>query len=288
MRPRIGRAAVRDIADRVYADFLMPSRLNAYASLLELALGSGYEVHSVGSFWRLAPSPCDAQPADPPGPGSPPSRPPGRILVLRHDVDTDPATARAMWRIDRHLGVRSSYFFRLGTLDVDLAEQIAAGEGEVGYHYEELASVIKRRRIRTRAAALAVLPMTRGIFAANLERMREQTGLAMRVAASHGDFVNRRVGVANWEILADPTFRAQVGIDLETYDASLLACLPHRFTDSLHPRYWEPADPASAIRAAEPVVSLLVHPRHWRPDRAGNLRDDLRRLVEEARYRLPG
>jgi hypothetical protein len=32
------------------------------------------------------------------------------------------------------------------------------------------------------------------------------------------------------------------------------------------------------------VVVVLVHPRHWRTDPAGNLRDDIRRAVEGLRY----
>ena len=269
-----GPAGLGRLADRLYADFLMPSRLDAYAGLLEAALEQGYEVHAVGSFWRLGELP-----------GADPAR---RILVLRHDVDTDPATAGTLWQIDRQLGVRSSYFFRLGTFDPDLAGRVGSAGGEASYHYEELATIIKRRRIRTRNAALATLPEAQADFARNLERLRAATGLPMRVVASHGDFVNRRLAVANWEVLADPPFRARVGVELETYDDALLARLPRRFTDALHPRYWDPSDPLIAIRAGEPVVSVLVHPRHWRRNSVGNLRDDLRRLGEEMRFRRPG
>jgi hypothetical protein len=173
-------------------------------------------------------------------------------------------------------------------MDVDLAASVADAGGEASYHYEELATIIKRRRLRTREAAVAALPEARDMFARNVDRLRAATGLAIRVVAAHGDFVNRRLGVANWEILADPTFREEVGVDLETYDAGYLARLPSRFSDTLHPRYWEPSDPVAAIRAGEPVVSVLIHPRHWRPDPAGNLRDDARRLADEVRYRLPG
>jgi len=267
------RARLRRLAERVYADVLMPSRLGSYAELLETALEAGYEVMGVGSFW----SGREARQAE--------TR---RVLILRHDVDTDPRTAAAMWRVDQRLGIESSYFFRLATLDADLAGRIAGAGGEASYHYEELATIIKRRRLRSREGAIAALPEARGMFAQNVERLRAATGLPMRVVAAHGDFVNRRLSTANWEILADPTFREKVGIDLETYDAGYLARLPSRFSDTLHPRYWEPSDPVTAIRAGEPVVSVLVHPRHWRADPVGNVRDDAGRLADEIRYRLPG
>jgi hypothetical protein len=267
------RAMVRRLAERAYADVLMPSRLGAYAALLGTALEAGYEVVGVGSFWRGGEARVDET---------------RRVLVLRHDVDTDPRTAAAMWRVDQRLGIQSSYFFRLATLDADLAARIADGGGEASYHYEELATIIKRRRLRTRGAAIAALPEARDLFARNVDRVRTATGLPIRVVAAHGDFVNRRLGIANWAVLADPTFREEVGIDLETYDAGYVARLRSWFSDTLYPRYWEPSDPAAAIRAGEPVVSVLVHPRHWRPDPAGNLRDDARRLGDEVRFRLPG
>ena len=268
------RATLRRLAERAYADVLMPSRLGAYAELLGTAPRSGLRGGGGGVVLALAPK---ARRDD--------TR---RVLILRHDVDTDPRTAAAMWRVDQRLGIDSSYFFRLATLDADLAAWVADAGGEASYHYEELATIIKRRRLRTREAAIGALPEARDMFARNVGRLRAATGLPMRVVAAHGDFVNRRLGVANWEILADATFREEVGIDLEAYDAGYLAHLASWFSDTLHPRYWEPSDPVAAIRAGEPIVSVLVHPRHWRADPAGNLRDDARRLGDEVRYRLPG
>ena len=187
-------AGATRVVDRLYADFLMPSRLGAYRALLELALQEGYDVRGVGDF-ALAP-PETAGP---------------KTLILRHDVDTDPGTAARMWAADRSLGVRTSYFFRLSTFDVVLIQQIADGGGEVSYHYEELTTVVKRRGARTRDEAAQWLPEARDEFAANLARLRRQTGLPMRVVASHGDFVNRRLDIANWEILADQGLRARLG-----------------------------------------------------------------------------
>ena len=120
------RARLRRLADRVYADVLMPSRLGTYAGFLGTALEAGYKVMGVGSFWRAGEARDQTR----------------RVLVLRHDVDTDPRTAAAMWRADQRLGIDSSYFFRLATLDADLAVRIASAGGEASYHYEELATII--------------------------------------------------------------------------------------------------------------------------------------------------
>jgi hypothetical protein len=259
--------------NRVYADFLMPSRLDDYRLLLEAAQRARYRISSVGSAWRL----LQAGGLD----GS------VRILVLRHDVDTDPRTAAAMWEIGRELGTESSFFFRLSTLAPALMADIAREGSEASYHYEEVATVAKHRRLRTRADAMAYLPEARDLFAANLERLRETTGLPMRVVASHGDFVNRRLGLPNWVILEDADFRRQVQVELETYDGAFLRYLPSRHIDAPPPRRWEPSDPAAAIAAGVPVVSVLVHPRHWRAAPVVNARDDIGRVFDGIRLWLP-
>jgi len=267
------QTSVTRLRDRIYSDFLMPSRLDAYRELLESSQAAGYEIVSLERLWDLVVN-GDPDPAR-------------RLLVLRHDIDTDGATAAAMWAIDRAMGVRSSYFFRLATLDVTLMADITAGGGHASYHYEELASVAKRRRLRSGPALLAHLPEARDLFQREIERLRTLTGLPMRVVAAHGDFVNRQLGVPNQEILADPAFRREVGIDLEAYDQVLLERLPERYSDVAHPRYWTPGDPAVAIHRGEPAIQVLVHPRHWRVARATNLRDDAQRLVEGVRFAIP-
>jgi hypothetical protein len=261
------------IRDRIYGDFLMGSRLDLYGQLLESALRAGYRISSVGEAWRLM---KDG--------GLDPSH---RHMILRHDVDTDPRTAAAMSGIDRGLGVESSYFFRLATVAPTLMADIAGDGGEASYHFEELSSVAKRRHLRSGSDALRYLPEARDLFAENLRRLRCETGLPMRVVASHGDFVNRRLGVPNSVILADDEFRRRVGVDLETYDEAFLRHLPARYTDAPHPQYWQPADPVAMIQAGVPVISVLVHPRHWRVDRLGNARDDTLRAVDGVRFALP-
>jgi hypothetical protein len=191
-----------------------------------------------------------------------------------------------MWDIDRRLGVECSYYFRLSTLDTALMADIAAGGSEASYHYEELSSVAKRLGLRSRSDVLIHLPEARDRFAENVQRLRAVTGLPMRVTASHGDFVNRRLGIQNWVILADPGFRSALGVDLETYDEAFLRHLSSRHIDAPYPRFWDYGDPAEAIRSGQPVISVLVHPRHWRVDRTLNARDDITRVVEGLRFEL--
>lgn len=258
---------------RLYADFLMPSRLEAYRGLLETALDAGYSIVSVEGLWRrMKEGQID---------------PVTRYLVLRHDVDTDPTTAAAMFDIDRRAGVTSSYYFRLSTLDARLMQAIAAAGGEAGYHYEEIATLAKRHRLRSRDTVLARLEEAQEAFRVNLEQMRRMTGLPIRVVASHGDFVNRAIKTPNWVMLTDAAFRREVSVDLEVYDDAFMRHVTSRHSDTAPPRCWVSGDPAGAIARREPVVYLLIHPRHWRANRLVNARDDIARLRDGVSCRLP-
>ena len=239
--------------DRVYSDFLMRSRLGRYRAMLETALDTGYEIISVEELWRRVA-----------GPGLDPDR---RYLVLRHDVDTDPGTAGVMWSIDRELGVTSSYYFRLSTISAGLMTDIASGGGEASYHYEEIATIAKRRGLPDRADVEAHIPEAQAEFARNLEHLRSLTGLPMPVVSAHGDFVNRRLGTPNWMILADAAFRREVGVEAEAYDGDLIGQLHQQaqrcsVSAVLVPGGSDGGDPAGGRRRlrARPPAPLACRP----------------------------
>jgi hypothetical protein len=255
--------------ERFYSDFLLPDRLPEYRRLLEEALALGYLPHSIGSYQEAAYSGI--------APGA-------RLLIVRHDIDTDVGTAREKWRIERELGVRASYFFRLSTVDVPFMRDLAAGGSEVGYHFEEIATLAKERRLRMRSEVEAHLPEIRARFRGNLQALRRQTGLPIRTVAAHGDMANRVLGMKNQELL-DVDMRAELDIDAEVYDRELRAGVTSHFSDAPYPRFWTPYDASAALRRGDAVVSILTHPRHWRRNVRENMRDDAWRLVAELRYR---
>lgn len=67
-------------------------------------------------------------------------RPAGRAVALRHDVDKRPNYALNMARLENHLGICGSYYFRVvqASWDQDIMRQIAEMGHEIGYHYEDL------------------------------------------------------------------------------------------------------------------------------------------------------
>jgi hypothetical protein len=253
------RGAVRRVAGRLYGDYLLPSRLREYELLLSLALEAGYETLPLGEFAAQASSP-------------------ERTLLLRHDIDADIPTAVRMWRIEQRLGIRGTWFFRLSTWDDALIAEIAAAGSEVGYHYEELATLALARGAATEAAALALVAEARGLLRDNLAELRQRSGLPLRTLASHGDFANRVTGVPNRVLLADDALRAELQVELEAYDERLTARFDARSSDRGYPALWVPADPAEAIRAGAGVLEILIHPRPWGAAPLTNARLDLARV----------
>ena len=107
---------MRQILHRLYADFFMPSRLREYRDFFVAALRLGYQVFSIRDFWSVLQT--EGVQAG------------KKYLILRHDIDTDTATAKLMWLIECALGIRSSYYSRLSTLDVTFMREIERIGGE--------------------------------------------------------------------------------------------------------------------------------------------------------------
>jgi hypothetical protein len=263
--------AVASIPRRVHRDYLQPERLAELDRLLRLALDQGYVATTLSSFAELEADSVGEAPA--------------RILLLRHDIDSDVARARRIWVVEQQLGITGSWFFRRSTWDVVFMRELAEAGCDVGYHYEELATLIKERGAGSAAEARRLIGPARALLSASIGPLRADSGLPLDVFAAHGDFANRAVGVSNVELLADPGFRAAIGARLEAYDIE--SRVDARASDGGLPhQYWWPLDPADALRRGERVVELLLHPRAWGAARAENARADLHRLSEGWRYRI--
>jgi hypothetical protein len=256
------------IARRVYGDYVQPERLDDLRSLLESALAAGYRTMTLSAFADLINA--DAGPVG------------DRVLLLRHDVDSDVPRARRMWELEAGLGMVGTYFFRRSTWDPAFMRELAAAGCEAGYHYEELATLVKEHGVATAVEARALLGAARARLRATIPALRAQSGLALDVLAAHGDFANRAVGVSNVEMLDDRDLRSQIGVRLEAYDIE--THVSARAADGERPGQWRPSDPIHAIRQREPVVALLLHPRSWGRAPLANAREDLRRVGEGCAY----
>jgi len=260
---------MKKIIYRLFNNFLMPSRLDKLEKVLLSAIYDGYTFVSISHFLNLARN------------GKLDSR--TRYLMLRHDIDTDVATARAIWQLECRNGLRGSFYFRLQTANIALMKEIHASGAEVGYHFEEIATVAKEKGLKG-AINVPLLKKDAGeLFCKNLTALRQKSGLPLCGIASHGDFVNRQLGITNFELLT-PEIRKSMNIDYEAYDAELVSHLSSRFADMEYPGIWKPGSPLDAIQRGDQVIKLLIHPRQWCSSPLVNAQDDLNRIYEGIRY----
>ena len=61
-----------------------------------------------------------------------------KVAILRHDVDKAPKRALDMAKIERDMGIFSTYYFRMvkGVFDRNIIREISRMGHEIGYHYE--------------------------------------------------------------------------------------------------------------------------------------------------------
>jgi hypothetical protein len=257
------KASMKAMLNRIYSDYLMPSRLADYQHLLQAAEASGYRQLSVRAFLE--------------DDGAAAARPP--TLVHRHDIDSDVRTAAKMFAIEARNGVTASYYFRLSTLDFGLMREIEAYGSEASYHFEEVAAFAKRYHIKDARVLRSRFPLIRAQFQRNLQGIERALARKLVTVASHGDFANRRLKVINHEILDDPAFRARCGITCETYDHALLRQFDLYISDRPHPDYFHPMPPKDAFGRYR-CICLLTHPVQWETNWRESTRCNVRRLVE--------
>jgi hypothetical protein len=254
---------------RLYSDYLMPSRLGHYDALLGQAQAAGYAQMSVRAFYRALGEPGSSA---------------RKVIVHRHDIDSDLRTTRKMFALETRYGITASYYFRLSTLDLGLMREIEAYGSEASYHYEEVADFAKRHRIKDPDEVRRRFPEIREQFFANYTRITRALARPLATVASHGDFINRRLKVINHELLTDHELRARCGIECESYDTALLDKFDIYISDKPHPQYFHPISPFAALDRHQRIC-LLTHPVQWETNWAENTRCNLRRMAEELTWR---
>jgi len=62
-----------------------------------------------------------------------------KCIILRHDVDRNPQNALIMAKIERSLGIKTTYYFRIvtGVWNEKIMKEIVTLGHEVAYHYED-------------------------------------------------------------------------------------------------------------------------------------------------------
>lgn len=249
---------------RFDANFRLQDRIAEYEGLLIALLSRGYEFLTVRD---VAQHLQQGKPLPP------------RRVTLRHDIDTDPEYADRWLMVESRHGIRASYYFRLRTLDISAMKRIERAGGEASYHFEELASVIRRAGDARKEVSAAAIASARKEFEENFLAISSRCGWQLRTVASHGDFVNRRIGMTNSIVVADADLRSRLGIVAEAYDADLTATFERRLSDGIGAGWRFGSTPQAAVDEDVASIQILTHPRHWRAKATSNLVEDLDRLL---------
>lgn len=267
---------LRWLLHRIRKDYLSSAREAEYRELLETARTCGYAVMSLIEF-HLMPDP----------------RRPPRLLVMRHDVDNrNPRGVRLFFDLERAYGVSATYYFRLQTLEMtDIVDQLLAHGFDIGYHFEEAASVAKMQRITSAAdlRSAEIRMQIESLMSHNIERVNAQLGRPVTSLCGHGDFVNRRLGIENRFFLSE-SVRRKHDLLFEAADSALLDQFDLYLCDmgtgcSL---WYGDQSPIQAMECRVPRLYVLTHPRHWHPAPATITLGNLKRLCEELDYRIAG
>ncbi len=230
----------------------LPTRLRRYERLLLEARRRGYALVGVYEWWKRRQELADS-----------------RFVILRHDVDYDPQTAKAMAFIERLLGARSTFYFRWVTEERDAVEYVKRAGHEVGLHYETLALYCEAHNIsRPDKVTEPVLARCRLLLKQEIARFEEAFG-DIHSIASHGAERNRVLGIPN-SVLTSGQDLATFGVEV---DASLLEGHLQQlgidvFTADSGNR-WKPMPVTAALRKGFAGIYVLMHPCWWRPKQWG-------------------
>jgi len=148
------------IKNRIYNDYLMPSRLNEYETVLQKLNQEGYKHITFREYKKL----LDTNNLD------------GRYFINRHDIDTDVSTAKEFFKIEKKYNAKASYYFRLSTLDFKFMKEIEDYGSEASYHFEEIAQFCKDNHIKSRDEVINRLDDIKKIFIENFKIIKNGGG----------------------------------------------------------------------------------------------------------------
>lgn len=257
---------------RIYEDYLKPSRLRDYKRVLEAFRDAGYQMVGIFDFYQIVNS----------------GGVNGKLFINRHDIDTSPKVARKMFEIEKevygHKG-SATYYFRDSTIDKHLIADIDKYGYETGYHYEEVATFEKKHKLKNVDDMRAFLPKCQKMFLEDIKSFRDNTGSPCLTVASHGDFINSKYKMQNTEILKDSQIRERAAIIVEAYDDIVTRDIEKRYADQILLGSFSD-EVLSGINEGHKVIMTLTHPRNWEVDFVANTKENIKRLYQDILYRL--
>lgn len=255
----------------IYDNYLRPSRLNLYSSIMDALKDKQYQCYSICEFNAYINNKNAF---------------PNKVLILRHDVDTDPKTAWQIAKIEHDHGFHSTYYFRLSTANEKYIKLISEMGHEVSYHYEEIGTFAKKHNLKTKEQVYNHLQEIQSIFIHNLNNFRGRYHLQCKTVASHGDWINAHYLHLKNNELIDDCIRKEQGIEVEAYDEKYMKYFLNARISDLGNPLWDLYPVEKAIINEEPFIYILIHPRQWYSRWSCNFLADMERLYETLKYKI--
>ena len=256
------------IKNRVYRDYLMPSRLEEYEKIIVTLLERGYLPLTLRAYVeKLNGSDLDNE----------------KYFLSRHDIDTDIDTAKAFFEVEKRHNFYATYYFRQSTLDISFMKELESFGSEASYHFEEVADYCKREHIKSTSLAFEKMFEIKQLFRKNFLDLEHNVGVKFKTVCSHGDFANRRLGIINNEITKDARLKEELGIICETYDVHVMDSFDAYLSDGKFPLTYKSED-ILALCEGKNRVCMLSHPRQWRSNAWVNTKENIKRIYEEVRW----
>jgi hypothetical protein len=183
-----------------------------------------------------------------------------KIIVMRHDVDWDAETARAMASIEHRLNCHSTFYFRWSSAQGDVISLMRNFGDEVGLHYETLARYCVEQKITCQKDITPeVLDECRTMLKSEILSFEEKYGNIDSIC-SHGARRNRVIGISN-DILVQGKNRADFFILFDANDAEIQKRVALFISDSW--AAWTPLSLQDAMDKNYQTICALTHSNWW-------------------------
>jgi hypothetical protein len=122
-------------------------------------------------------------------------------------------------------------------------------------------------------------------FRHNCVSVRKTWNPALRSVAAHGDWINRRQGFTNNELI-DRLVLDRCGLEFEAYDPEIFGAVDAYVSDVADPgEMWAGGvSPLDSMRKGLQRIYMLTHERNWHPDRRAKVLADGARLWDGVRF----